>query len=93
MNGYAPRMDEIRKWAITGAVAEGYVPHISATEFDRWLAAHDAEVKAEAWDEGWNSGTSRAMRRMSDEPTLPLKPTNPYRAAEIADNPTTKEEQ
>jgi len=31
-------------------------------EFDRWLAAHDAEVAAKAWDEGhranWRTGPS-----------------------------------
>jgi hypothetical protein len=31
-------------------------------EFDRWLAAHDREVAAGAWDEGYAQG-DRAMRR------------------------------
>jgi len=42
---------------------------------------HDAQVKAtaraEAWDEGYTSGHSNAMRRMSDEPDAPTTP-NPY---------------
>jgi hypothetical protein len=35
---------------------------------------------ARAWDEGMRTGSSRAMRRMSDEPGLPLASTedNPY---------------
>ena len=42
--------------------------------FDRWLE----QVKSEAWDEGYTSGRSNAMRRMSDEPKAPLT-RNPYR--------------
>lgn len=26
-------------------------------EFDRWLAAHDREVAAKAWDEGYEAGS------------------------------------
>lgn len=37
-------------------------------------------VRGEAWDEGYRSGLSNAMRRMSDEPDAPTTP-NPYRAA------------
>lgn len=33
---------------------------------------------AEAWQEGFNTGKSRAMRHMSDEPDLPLDVENPY---------------
>lgn len=39
---------------------------------------HDAAVAAEAWDEGFATGQSRAMRHMSDEPLLPLSAPNPY---------------
>lgn len=39
-----------------------------------------------AWDEGYTSGHSNAMRRMSDEPNAPTTP-NPYRAA-LATSPT-----
>ena len=44
--------------------------------------AHLAAAKAEAWSEGMRTGTSRAMRKMSDEPALPLasEADNPYRA-------------
>lgn len=39
------------------------------------------EAIAQAWDEGFTSGKSRAMRHMSDEPNLPLTAPNPYRKA------------
>lgn len=35
-----------------------------AEEFDRWLAAHDAEVAAKAWEEGYHRGNMYAL----DEP-------------------------
>jgi hypothetical protein len=38
-----------------------------STEFDSWLAGHDAEVKADAWDEGFYRGV-----HLSVDP-------NPYR--------------
>lgn len=38
-----------------------------------------AERDAQKWDEGYRSGGSRAMRRMSDEPSVP-DAVNPYRA-------------
>ncbi|AYN57844.1 hypothetical protein HOU49_gp57 [Arthrobacter phage Eileen] len=40
------------------------------------------ELQAEAWDRGFASGKSRAMRHMSDEPNLPLTAPNPYRDEE-----------
>lgn len=39
------------------------------------------EARAVAWQEGYTSGHSNAMRRMSDEPNAPSTP-NPYRAEE-----------
>lgn len=55
-----------------------------AAEADAVLALlpgrSEAEVKADAWDEGFATGKSRAMRHMSDEPGLPLDVPNPYRA-------------
>ena len=47
------------------------------------LAAAVREARAAAWDEGYTSGHSNAMRRMSDEPNAPTTP-NPYRADRIA---------
>jgi hypothetical protein len=47
------------------------------------LAARVADAAAAAWDQGMRTGSSRAMRHMSDEPDLPLASAvdNPYRAA------------
>jgi hypothetical protein len=50
-------------------------PHvITKDRFLRWLAAHDAEVRAKAWDEGWESGTQYG--RM---PSMYGETTNPHR--------------
>ena len=42
-----------------------------------------ALAKFEAWEQGFASGHSNAMRRMSDEPDAPI-PTNPYAPKERA---------
>lgn len=39
---------------------------------------HNKELSAKAWEEGFATGTSRAMRYMSDEPHLSLQVVNPY---------------
>jgi len=44
------------------------------------LAAYRVDGIAEAWDRGYTSGHSRAMRRMSDEPNVEPG-VNPYRTA------------
>lgn len=41
-------------------------------------------VRAQAWERGYASGHSNAMRRMSDEPSAPTTP-NPFRIARLAD--------
>ena len=48
-------------------------------------AESDVGGAAKAWDEGMRTGTSRAMRYMSDEPNLPLASAadNPYLASEV----------
>lgn len=33
-------------------VARHFLTEGKGMEFDRWLAAHDAQIRAEAWDEG-----------------------------------------
>jgi hypothetical protein len=58
---YTPDTDEIREqflWEFTGE-KEGK----AAAAFDRWLAAHDAEVAAAAWDEGHNARRSRGRSK------------------------------
>lgn len=66
----------------------GLLAHQSRT-LTGTIAAEVLRQKADAWDEGYTSGHSRAMRRMSDEPNVEPG-TNPYRAALTP--PTTTEE-
>lgn len=52
----------------------------SWAEFEMWLEAHDAEIRADAWDEGalWAAVETGAIR---DEDAAFLAPgDNPYRA-------------
>ena len=42
------------------------------------IREHDAKVAARAWSEGFATGTSRAIRRMSGETLSPLSAPNPY---------------
>lgn len=54
MSDSTPETDDLRA-AYVWQEWDGYswAQHVAAgCKFDRWLAAHDAEVKAEAWDEG-----------------------------------------
>lgn len=54
------------------------------TDHGTWIAAvNDAlrETAERAWNEGYTSGHSNAMRRMSDEPNAPTSP-NPYATKE-----------
>ena len=41
--------------------------------FDRWLAAHDAQIRADAWDEGFTEGRDLAVSGQ------PMTRSNPYR--------------
>lgn len=47
-------------------------------EFQETLRAEIRKAKEAAWDEGYTSGHSRAMRYMSDEPNV-APASNPYR--------------
>lgn len=55
----------------------------------RWLMTSLDARLAKAWDQGYRSGFSNAMRRMSDEPDAPTT-ENPYSDAQNAgaDSPT-----
>ena len=82
--GYRERAEKAEAKAARFA---GLLGHQSRTLTDT-IAAETIRQKADAWDEGYTSGHSRAMRRMSDEPNVEPG-TNPYRAATP---PTTTEE-
>lgn len=50
------------------------------SEAEAVVAAVTPTIAAKAWDQGYTSGHSRAMRQMSDEPGV--RPgTNPYQEA------------
>jgi len=53
--------------------------HMGEVERIEQLLLLQAEA---AWGEGFATGKSRAMRHMSDEPSLPLTAPNPYTAYE-----------
>lgn len=58
-------------------------PHhiINGRAFDRWLAAHDRVVAANAWDEGWIKGAE--SERLSFGRKVSWAPkSNPYRITE-----------
>jgi hypothetical protein len=48
MSKYVPSTEHVRN-------IYGY-RRFEVAEFDRWLAKHDAEVQAEAWDQGGVAG-------------------------------------
>ena len=54
-------------------------------EFDRWLADHDRQVKAEAWAEGWHAAGDAFIEGLSanlsgmPQPDSGDGPPNPYR--------------
>lgn len=54
--------------------------------FNRWLAAHDRAVKAEAWDQGAAAAWERSTTAVNGERyhwRHEGEPANPYRAARI----------
>lgn len=67
-----------------GRVTHGCVHHGNewpcpvALDLATKVAALVRDERAEAWDRGYTSGHSRAMRRMSDEPNVEPG-VNPYR--------------
>ena len=77
MSEYIPTTEQVRlTFALSADEREGSDRNNVAiwegvleqrAEFDRWLAAHDAAAKAEAWDEGFDAHPDWAV--------------NPYREA------------
>lgn len=64
MSDYIPTTEEVREFFAdspyvwrTGLDA----PLEAGDAFDLWLAEHDRELQAEAWDEGWCSGDEMPM--------------------------------
>lgn len=76
MSDYTPTTDEVREaWADSRWDPFGerkWSDH--AAEFDRFLAAHDREVAARAWDEGAEAGR---LNTYEHRPGREMR--NPYR--------------
>ena len=73
---YIPTTEEIKRDATR---LGGWQPQA----FDRWLAAHDAEVRAEAWDDGYIAACERYGHELGTYGDK-IQP-NPYRAAREAE--------
>lgn len=63
MNDRMPTTEDVRAFYSIGPAGE--------RQFDRWLAEHDRQVKAEAWAEGYGQGA-----RDNERDTEPAD--NPY---------------
>lgn len=72
MSDYTPTTAEHRR-LIEDAYGSG-----AATAFDRWLAAHDREVAAKAWGEGFDAAYYEA-RMWGHVDCWEGWPDNPYR--------------
>jgi hypothetical protein len=73
---YTPTTDEIR----SGFLAlHGHSPRYEEA-FDRWLAKHDRDVAAKAWDEGYEVGNDDGYGG-GHTPAVDPKSRNPYRGA------------
>lgn len=77
--------------ALTDDEREQISSAVMADDIDTWhaliaaveliIAKRVTTARAETWTNGYLSGYSNAMRRMSDEPDAPTTP-NPYRSTE-----------
>ncbi|WP_102508123.1 hypothetical protein [Sanguibacter massiliensis] len=72
MSDYTPTTEQVREAASpSGAVA------VEPDAFSRWLAAHDRETAARAWDEGYTVGYGDGT-----DDRDPDESPNPYREEE-----------
>lgn len=63
-------------------VGGSYRNRVAAAQFSRWLAEHDRQVRAEAWDESAAAHgrfVARLISAASVDRELPYAPVNPYR--------------
>lgn len=72
-----PETDAVR-WACSNSY--------SAEKFDEWLAAHDREVRAQAWQDGY---ITRAFTPLGPGGVPVQAPANPYRLTTTTEGPTT----
>lgn len=94
MSAYTPEQDELLTVIETAhreswddATEYSDAPHIIRAAVVRWLAEHDRQVKAEAWDKGFDAGELDVFQHFTkdtwDEPHACLQ--NPYRNAEAGE--------
>lgn len=85
MSDYTPTTEQVKDLYHLGALDVG--PNVDIEEtlamFDRWLAAHDREVAALAWDEGFLECVDHdGYVAASGIPLHVTRPINPYGHAE-----------
>ena len=98
MSEYTPTTEEVRNSAAFGAVLAALIPDeamdidfpepgfrvAAKSSFDLWLAAHDREVAAKAWGEGYEAGQgdeAHWSRGLPSDPGADEHPhDNPYAA-------------
>jgi len=81
MAEYTPTTQRVRDCASSSDKWLAYSP----TSFDRWLAAVVAAAKAEAWDEGFNTGYDQVLVERASSSSIDLR-KNPYRTAVGGEN-------
>lgn len=88
MREYTPTTDWVRTaWVIAREKVDGIAVDGSAPEFDRWLAAHDAEVAEAAYQRGheagfWNGKTTDMTPNQAAEYMAPYRSQCPTCAAQ-----------
>ena len=65
MSDYTPTADEVRNYYERGVIDAGGIREDSRGNFDRWLAAHDAEVRADERE--------KAAKRVAIIPPFPVE--------------------
>lgn len=81
---YKPSMDEVRDYVTTPKGNSSLARAQAVGDggwFDAALAAHDREVAARAWDEGWSKG-AESERVVFGRKASYAKKRNPYRIEE-----------
>lgn len=71
MSDYVPTLDRVRSHYVEGrrhATSYQHSPSAHLAEFDRWLADHDAQVRAAAYEEA-RQGIAEALAKF-----IPLEP-------------------
>lgn len=57
---WTPSTAEVRAAYASDELGDLFKVLESKREFDRWLEAHDREVAAESWEEGFRNGRAKA---------------------------------